>query len=461
MFISDVQAWSASTFGQCELGDARRTQRVVKMAASLASKLGQSVVKCMDEDAEVEGAYRLLRNPAVSSQALAEGGYAATVEHARERETLLAVEDTTSLSFSHGVAEELGYIGAPKQKKKGLQVQSVLLLDGETKSTVGLIEQHRWYRQASRLKDKNQRARQPYEKKESYKWQRSSQVVSERLGETMARTISVCDRESDVYEYLHYKVNAGQRFVVRTHYNRKLDEEGGKLYELARELQGAGQYQAPIEQKGGRRARTARLEVAYAPVWLLAPDRKQKMYSPIEATVLICREVSRCEKPVEWILLTTEPVHSAADARRIVGYYEARWKIEEFHKAWKSGGTQVEKRRMQTADNLERLAVILAFIAVRLLQLREVVQVDKSLAKQDCSSILTETQWRVLWRKQEKRAYRKKTPPTIEWAYYALARLGGWKDSKRTGRVGWNALWEGWFKLDMLVEGYELAQNEQ
>lgn len=461
MYISDVQSWSESTFGECELGDTRRTQRLVKMAASLASKIGQSVAKCMDEEAEVEGAYRLLRNPNVSSQAIAEGGYAATAQRARELERLLAVEDTTSLNFSHGVGEELGYIGPPKQKKRGIQVHSVLLLNGETRETLGLIEQHRWNRQASRLKDKNQRARQPYEKKESYKWQRSSEAVCERLGETMSRTISVCDRESDVYEYLHYKVNAGQRFVVRTHYNRKLDEEGGKLYELARELQGAGQYQAHIEQKGGRRARTVTLEVAYAPVRLLAPDRKKKGLSPIEATVVICREVSSCAKPVEWILLTTEPVDSAEDARRIVGYYEARWKIEEFHKAWKSGGTQVEKRRMQTADNLERLAVILAFIAVRLLQLREVVLEGKPLASQDCSSILTETQWRVLWRKGEKRTYRKKTPPTIEWAYYALARLGGWKDSKRTGRVGWNALWDGWFKLDMLVEGYELAQYEQ
>ena len=52
---------------------------------------------------------------------------------------------------------------------------------------------------------------------------------------------------------------------------------------------------------------------------------------------------------------------------------QLRWKIEEFHLAWKSGGAQVEKQRMQTADNLERMAVILAFVAVRLLQLKEVV----------------------------------------------------------------------------------------
>ena len=460
MFISDVQSWSENTFGKCALGDARRTKRLVKMTASLAKSIGQSVVKSIDDESQVEGAYRLLRNAEVLSEDIAEGGFSATAALVKDRGTLLALEDTTSLNFRHAVADELGYIGPPKQKKKGMQVHSVLLLNAESKETLGLVEQSRWLRQASALASKNQRARQAYREKESFKWQRSSEVMAERLGDTMQHTISVCDRESDIYEYMHYKVSAGQRFVVRTHYNRKLDESEHKLFDRVRELEGAGIYKAHIEQKGGRAARTATMELAYAPVRVLAPDRKQKELTTIELTVVTCREISKSSQPVEWILLSTEHVSSAEDARRIVSYYEARWKIEEFHKAWKSGGTQIEKSRLQSIGNLERMAVILAFIAVRLLQLREVVHLDKQLISKDCSHILTEVQWRLLWRKQGKKAYRRKTLPTIEWAYYALARLGGWKDSKRTGRVGWNALWDGWFKLYMLVEGYELAQSE-
>ena len=460
MFISDVQSWSENTFGKCALGDARRTKRLVKMTASLAKSIGQSVVKSIDDESQVEGAYRLLRNAEVLSEDIAEGGFSATAALVKDRGTLLALEDTTSLNFRHAVADELGYIGPPKQKKKGMQVHSVLLLNAESKETLGLVEQSRWLRQASALASKNQRARQAYREKESFKWQRSSEVMAERLGDTMQHTISVCDRESDIYEYMHYKVSAGQRFVVRTHYNRKLDESEHKLFDRVRELEGAGIYKAHIEQKGGRAARTATMELAYAPVRVLAPDRKQKELTTIELTVVTCREISKSSQPVEWILLSTEHVSSAEDARRIVSYYEARWKIEEFHKAWKSGGTQIEKSRLQSIGNLERMAVILAFIAVRLLQLREVVHLDKQLISKDCSHILTEVQWRLLWRKQGKKAYRRKTLPTIEWAYYALARLGGWKDSKRTGRVGWNALWDGWFKLEMMIEGYELAQCE-
>ena len=49
------------------------------------------------------------------------------------------------------------------------------------------------------------------------------------------------------------------------------------------------------------------------------------------------------ENGLKWVLLTSETINSFKDAREIVKYYEVRWKIEEYHKAWKSGGTQVEK----------------------------------------------------------------------------------------------------------------------
>jgi len=459
MFISDTNVWSHSIFALCNLGDKRRTNRLINMAASLARNIGLSIVKSMENDSEVEGAYRLLRNPKVSGSEIAEGGFLSTAAQAENKELLLALEDTTSLSFSHGISEELGYIGPPSQKKKGMQVHSILLVNAKSKETLGLIEQTRWHRLESEYATKHQRIAQKYKEKESFKWQRSSENMATRLGENMRQVISVCDRESDIYEYLDYKVTQQQRFVIRTHHNRKLDDVDDKLFERTRELEGVGSYSLEIAQKGGRKARQATMELAYAPVRLLAPDRKQKEYSPIELTVVSCRETSKTSHPVEWILLTTEEIKTAEDARRIVSYYAARWKIEEFHKAWKSGGTQIEKSRLQSEGNLERMAVILSFIAVRLLQLREVIDTEKSLRRKDCSHILNDIQWQLLWRKMEKKKYTRKTKPSIEWAYYAIAKLGGWKDSKRTGRVGWNALWDGWFKLEFIIEGYELAQH--
>lgn len=99
---------------------------------------------------------------------------------------------------------------------------------------------------------------------------------------------------------------------------------------------------------------------SYSEVGIKNPDNSGQA---LPLTYVCCRE--QAEDGACWHLLTSEKVASAADARRIVSHYERRWLIEEYHKAWKSGGTCVESLRMQTRDNLERIVVIKAFIAVR------------------------------------------------------------------------------------------------
>ncbi|KJF84497.1 hypothetical protein UB42_20795, partial [Photobacterium leiognathi] len=81
--------------------------------------------------------------------------------------------------------------------------------------------------------------------------------------------------------------------------------------------------------------------------------------------------------------------------------------IEDFHKVWKSEGTQVEQLRMQSKDNLERLSVILAFIATRLLQLRFMNE-SKELSSSCCERVLKGKAWKLMWLKigEEKAAQR-------------------------------------------------------
>ena len=54
----------------------------------------------------------------------------------------------------------------------------------------------------------------------------------------------------------------------------------------------------------------------------------------------------------------------------MIRIYTARWRVEDFHKAWKTGAG-AERQRMTEPGNLERTVSILAFVGVRLLQLRE------------------------------------------------------------------------------------------
>jgi hypothetical protein len=142
-----------------------------------------------------------------------------------------------------------------------------------------------------------------------------------------------------------------------------------------------------------------------------------------------------------------------------VRYYELRWRVEEFHKVWKSDGTEVESLRLQCRDNVERLAVIMAFIAIRLYQMREIAQNNKRTKDIPCTEYISGLSWKILWKATEKKTAPPITPPSIYWVYYAIAKLGRWQDSKGSGRVGMKAFWRGSIELMKLVEAYEMFKD--
>lgn len=455
MFYTSSLQWAQEVFGQADLGDIRRTKRLIKIAANSAKRLGRSLVKSCNNSAEIEAAYRFIRNDAISSEDIDSAGFEVTAKHAEQYELLLALEDSTSLNFSHAsVRDELGHITASK-RARGMLAHSVLLYAPKEQYMVGLIEQNRWsrdittYGQSAKVANKT-----PYKEKESFKWEAASRKMAERLTEsTLANVLSICDREADIFEYLTYKTEHKQRFVVRSRKSRHIEEAVAKLHEYGHALQCAGSRELLVEQKGGRKARKAKMEVKFTPVNLIAPANKKGPSLPLY--YVMCNEI---EGDACWHLLTSEKIDTQEEAQKIVDYYESRWLIEDYHKAWKSGGTHIEELRMQNKQNLEKMSVILAFIAVRIMQLRLLGRKSNPKSTESCESLLSTVEWKMLWLKRENKKL-PKTPPSIHWAYINIAKLAGWYDSKRTGIVGWKTLWEGWFLLETILEGYYVAKS--
>jgi len=460
----DAEEWARELFGDSELGDPRRTKRLVKLASNYAKNIGSSTVaSCGGDESEVEASYRFLRNDGVKPEAIREGGFNSTARMTFKENTLLAIEDTTTLSYKHQAASELGYTSnSPSAKSKGFNVHSILLLSEDTGRTIGLIEQS-WYCRdnATYGKSKNKRTRD-YHDKESYKWEHASRVMTKRLGQKTQDVISVCDREADIYDYLFYKLNNKQRFIVRARENRKTTSVEHKLFEQVLLTPVLGTYKVQVQQKGGRKARVAMIQYYSASVELVLPKhQKNKGYSPtLCINVVAAKEIKNAgtDESLEWIILTSEPVNTAELTRQVLRNYELRWRIEDYHKAWKSG-VGVEDLRLQSKGNLERAGSIFAFIAVKLLQMREIVLSSPDELNQDtpATHILTTDEWKVLWI-TTKKSKPPKEPPNIKWAYKSLGKLGGWHDSKRTGIIGWNALWKGWFRLMDKVESYTDAR---
>ena len=467
MSVFNAEEWAKSLFQHAKLGDMRRADRLVSTAANMARSSGKSIaLSCRGNEAELEGAYRLIRNDNVSPDMIRVAGFQHTAKEAVSVAEILALEDTTSLSYKHQVAADLGKLGQKTDRSRGWWVHSVMLLDSHTTRTIGLIHQDWWCR-PNHPEDADE--------KESGKWPDASHFCRERLGETMSRVISVCDREADILSYIQDKQKHNERFVIRAKHSRIIENSDIKLFEYLEAQPILGTYSIDIAQKGmktnkgkatNRAARKAKLTVKVASVTLNAKEGVRSVnviYAQEKASATVT-------EPLRWILLTTEPIETLKQALHVIDIYAARWRVEDFHKAWKTGAG-AERQRMTEPQNLERAVSILAFIGVRLLQLREVMTLAlylrkkglsdaaSSIENQCCDSVLEADEWRVLLQYYKIIGHDGKTAPDMKWAYKSLAKLGGFTDSKRTGMASWSTIWEGWDTLQALVSGYRLAKE--
>src|SRR5690606_25323982 len=88
-----------------------------------------------------------------------------------------------------------------------------------------------------------------------------------------------------------------------------------------------------------RRARQAKMAVSFAPIQLMPTESVGMKHAPLKIWAIRVWELDppKGEERLEWILFTNEPVNDFEDAYRVVGWYECRWIIEEYHKAMKTG----------------------------------------------------------------------------------------------------------------------------
>lgn len=465
MELTNPSDWAQQTFGSAQLGDLRRTKRLVAVAAVLAQNTGVSIpAACGANAAAVEGAYRFARNKAIKPTEIAGAGFAATAKLIKtlEPKVLLAPEDSTVLSYAHDV-DDLGDVGGPSSSAvRGIWAHSAILVDPDTGRTLGLIAQHRWVRDPDEYGKKHDRRTRPYEEKESFKWQRTSEEMRQRLGpELMPKVISVCDREADVFAYMANKLAHNERFILRAEYDRNVieQEESKHLLQVLKAAGSCGVTQVELPQRGGRPARAATLRLTKATVELKRPASLGAEHLPeLQINVVLAEEQNppNDDERLKWMLLTTEPIDTREEVERVLKFYRMRWLIEVFHKAWKTGAG-VERQRMQTAENLERVAVVLAFVAIRLIQLRELFDEGSEVG---CDQILDRETWTLLWISVEQKKP-PRTAPSAAWAYQALARFAGWTDTKRTGKVGWETLWNGWRRLQERYEGLQAYKRMQ
>jgi len=446
----DVNVWAAEQFDACDLGDARRTARAVRMAAQFAAHPSGSTPEQTETWADCKAAYRLFDNRDVTFAGLATPHWQRT--RARTRGHYLLIDDTTTISFD-GAREISGLGIVTSGSAQGFMLHSSLMVDAEDGEIMGLAGQAIYYRQRTPKKEKP-RARL-LRRRESEVWGEVIQQIGPAPHDEV-RFTHVCDRGADNFEvychFLHQRVD----WVVRAAQLTRLVDANGETPQLRNYLKSqpvAGTYELKVPENEHQTARTAKLEVRFGRVGIPVPRDCGRFAKACGITFIVMNVVEVREtdvpagtQPLQWVLLTSHPVSNFAEALVVVGYYERRPLIEEFHKGLKTG-CRIEERLYEAADRWENVAAMLSIVAVRLLQLKTIAVKQPERPAQE----VVPQGW--LQMLHVLRGPRKKRIATAREFLRALAGLGGHLGRKHDGEPGWITIWRGFNKLHLLLRG--------
>jgi hypothetical protein len=452
-----------SEFAGARLGDARRTGRLQRLARAVAQRPAHGFPKMVKSDVELEAVYRFLSNEAVKSGDVLKPHVTETMKRARQAPACLIVHDTTEFKFKGEPREGLGFTNS---KQNGFYAHfSLAVLPGEARLPLGVCGLEHFVR-----KTRKGKTRKPHSyytsqdpKRESLRWFRGLDAVEdERDG---FECIHVMDREGDIFDLMAAAIEREARFIIRGDKERALADGAGQLQDVLQRLEPRVYRKVEVaarfatkrhhtirgRRKVTRKARTAKLAIGSSTVELRRPKTGHAVAKSLKVNVVYAREKSppRGEDPIDWLLVTTEPVDTKKQLLAVVDNYRSRWIIEDFFKVLKTG-CGFEKRQLETYDALSNALAIFAVVAWRLLLIRALARTDPNGR---ATIAFNQVQLAIL----QHHLNLRKPLVTNKDALLALARLGG--HIRNNGDPGWLTLGRGFEELLVLEAGFQIAQK--
>ena len=458
-----VADWAITEFGHAELGDDRRTDRLLMIATAFAQQPTAPIPQACGPGPATQGAYRFFENDDIDPEAIRDAHHQATLERVRHHPVVLALQDTSTLNYStHPQTEGLGPIGTRRQKIIGLLHHSTLAVL-PSGLPLGMLHSVLHARDPKAVGSAKQRHSKPITEKESYKWLDSLSAcnqVAPQCPETLL--VNVADREGDLYDLFAQALvptdDPRVHLLVRSKHNRRLAGDERLLWEAVGRQRAPGLLKVRVGRRGEQPARLATLSIRFRQVTLAAPTR-QADQPPLTLWAIEARELRppKGVAPIRWRLLTTLPVTSVKEACEKVAWYAQRWQIEVIHKVLKSG-CKIELRQLETAARLERVLAVDQVVAWRLLSLCKAAREQPDAP---VSAWLGQAEWEALWCHFHQQTTPPKTPPSVRQAVRWIAQLGGFMARKGDGEPGPMTLWRGLHRLNDLTAMWRLCHSKK
>lgn len=467
MFVDDLHLSTG-------LGDARATGRVVAVAHAMSSKPQAAMPAILPNPSDLTAAYRMASRAATTDRGILEGPASATTRRCLERDAVLIIHDTTDFAFTDFGVERQHLAQLTSNRHGFFSHFSLAVSAGADRSVLGILS-HIPFVHSSQVSGEATswwKARGGLYEKESKRWLDAVENSERHFSSpVLPRRYHICDREAEQWDLFSLLREKQTGFVLRCNFRERIASAPGGAPStvekiLATRLQGAefrtisvpeeamgpdGKPLVKLKQKNKTcpvpaPRRPARVFVRYTNV-VLPPTHASKratgdkLADQLVVSVVEVVEVEppKGQMPASWILYCSDEVTSEADAWQFVDWYQARWVIEEFFKAIKTG-VAYETRQHTTAHALLNMLAITAVVACDILSLRTYERHQPDLpADTHFDPDLIEC---------ARRLHPKLMPserPTMKELIGVVARMGG--HIKQNGPPGWQVLYRGFVDL--------------
>lgn len=452
---AECRDWAAENFGSAELGDRRRVRRLVSLGAGAALRPAGPVTQVYESSAEREAAFRFLENTDVRPEAVAKAVFDATARRCMGKGYVIVATDATSLSLrDRAMRRELGRVGSRSRPTRGLHVMNALAVDSNGVPQ-GLLAQRWWARDKAVKARRNHRKcfGKRFQQTETAHWVDTLVEVDERLrAHGAARPWFQLDRGGDAWPVFDAAVQHKLLLTVRAKANRRLLLDNGRVGYLdpfMRRQPVLGHFEIDIPAQPGRAARRARLAVRSCAVTIHARVQKKRRV-PIRMYAVVVEEIGRRKQDrLRWMLLTTCKTETFNAARKVIRAYCARWRVEEFHRAWKSGVCNIEDTQLQSRSAILKWATILAAVAARAVRLAYLV---RSTPEAPASTEFTEDEITAAFLIGKKKRPAKDSE-TIAVVIDRIADIGGFSHKYSGKKPGPTILARGLERIELLAMG--------
>ncbi|MDZ4685225.1 MAG: IS4 family transposase, partial [Planctomycetaceae bacterium] len=214
-------------------------------------------------------------------------------------------------------------------------------------------------------------------------------------------------------------------------YRKVRDEVGGSPLRATRTIE--------LGQTPKRAARQACLELRALTVPVKPPQARSSLPS-VTHNVVLAEEVGGPGDGTEvsWLLVTTLPLETVDDLRRILEDYVARWAVEIDFRTLKTG-CRVEDLQLETNRRLKNCRAFYQIIAWRVLFLTYLNRTGPTLP---CTAVFADSEWKSVWRVVSQRPLPKK-PPGLSEFLRLLTQLDSYNNRATEDPSGPQPIWIG------------------